>query len=41
MDEFEIEQLFQAAADEAVEAGWSDDRIKEAVEQAIERAREA
>jgi hypothetical protein len=36
-DDFEITQMFQAAVDEALEAGWSEKRIREELEAALER----
>lgn len=40
MDDFEIAQLFQAAADAAVDAGWSDEKMREELAEAIEKARD-
>jgi hypothetical protein len=39
-DDFEISQMFQAAVDEASEAGWSEQRIREELEEALSRAME-
>jgi hypothetical protein len=36
--DFEIAALFQAAVDEALEAGWSEQRIREEFEHAFESA---
>ena len=37
-DDFEISQMFQAAVDEATEARWSEERIREELEEALSRA---
>jgi hypothetical protein len=36
MEDFDIAQLFRAAVDEALDAGWSLSRIREEFEAAIE-----
>jgi hypothetical protein len=40
MTEFELEQLLQRAVDEMVDADWTNEQIRAALESAIEKARD-